>query len=299
MAPPPSSLGTFPPLSYPLLNFGHTTGIATSHLMPTSGFPLKGIQQPTSRLFPLGLPPVMQRHQGILQAGASLGYDIQNASFVNCPHSGLAVSTGLPSQTNGDVSDKDSEGASAEVVQVVHTSNSKKRGHRVSEAAAKRKERNRENEVTRRTNLNDLVTVVERAVLRDMNRMDRFADKVTVLECTARLLHEKYGLRSPVEVEEDESDGSQSEREFITSSTATASEQDLACMDRNMRKTIRERQRRRAMNKHLFSLRKMLGVEAKDKKAVLNAVIDFFHDKVPAGTETSAPDVVLTADHED
>ena len=38
-----------------------------------------------------------------------------------------------------------------------------------------RKDKNRQREGTRRTNLNDLVSVVEKAVLLDMNRLDRFA----------------------------------------------------------------------------------------------------------------------------
>jgi hypothetical protein len=132
---------------------------------------------------------------------------------------------------------------------------------------------------SKRTNLNDLVTVVEQAVLTDMGRMDRFADKVTVLECTARMLHEKYGMANPTDVlaeataEYDSDSGSLSNVPDIDLTQASG-------LDRNTKKTLRERQRRRSMNKHLLVLRKMLNVDdSKDKKAVLNTVIEFLHEK--------------------
>lgn len=51
-------------------------------------------------------------------------------------------------------------------------------------------------------------------------------------------------------------------------------------MDRSTKKTLRERLRRRVMNQHLTSLRRLLKVdESKDKKSVLLAVIDFLESK--------------------
>ena len=160
-----------------------------------------------------------------------------------------------------------------------------------------RRRKKRESEGSRRTNLNDLVTVVEQAVLQDMNRMDRFADKVTVLECTARLLQERYGLKAG----NSDSAGGASEDYDSDSSNASDLAIDLSQpnLDRNTKKTLRERQRRRFMNRHLQTLRKMLKVdESKDKKAVLHAVIDFLLEqkrKRDAEKESATAQPTLTS----
>lgn len=121
--------------------------------------------------------------------------------------------------------------------------------------------------------------------MNDMGRMDRFADKVTVLECTARLLHDKYGLTDPATLDYESDGASSTGNKSSTEGAAgdSSSMMDLLSqpgLDRNTKKTLRERQRRRAMNQQLASLRKMLKVdEGKDKKAVLYAVIDFLNEQ--------------------
>ena len=144
------------------------------------------------------------------------------------------------------------------------------RNPRKESRAKFRRMKKRDSEGGRGANLSDVVSAVEKVVLADMNRIDRFSDQATLLECTARLLQERYGLKT------DTAGANEYDSDYSNSSEATAVDLSHANLGHNMRKILRERQRRRVINHHLSVLRKLLKVDQRDdKKAVLHAVIEF------------------------
>jgi len=112
------------------------------------------------------------------------------------------------------------------------------------------------------------VVVLERFVLEDLKRTERFSSKARVLEHTARLLQEKYGLmRSDPVVEEIQLESSALNR---------TSDLTLDNLDRASKRHLKKKQQRRLVKKHLRILRKLLHLNEDEKKTdVVLAVIKF------------------------